>query len=67
MSAEIIDINERAREAWEAYLWAKERAETTQSFRDARAAGLAWSRFLDLFARPIREDADIITFRGHSA
>lgn len=55
MSAEVIDINERARDTWDAYLQAKERAEATGDFRDARRAGLLWGRFLDLYS-PDRED-----------
>lgn len=55
MKAEVIDINERARDAWDAYLAAKDRAEYTRAFRDARLAGLAWGRFLDLYS-PDRED-----------
>lgn len=63
MSAEIIDINERSRELWEAYLEAKDRAEYTRSFQDARRAGLLWGRFLDLYS-PDREDRGaVLQFR----
>lgn len=55
MIAEVIDINERARDVWDAYLAAKERAEVTGDFRDARKAGLLWGRFLDFYT-PNRED-----------
>ena len=49
MSAEIIDMNERAREAWDAYVEAKERAQYTDAFEDGLKAGRAWRTFLNLF------------------
>lgn len=49
MSAEIIDINERAREAWDAYVEAKERAQYTGDFEDGLRAGRSWRTFLNLF------------------
>jgi len=52
VSAEIIDINERARDAWDAYVAAKERAQATDDLRDGLAAGRAWRAFLNLFVRP---------------
>lgn len=52
MTAEIIDMNERAREAWEAYVCAKDRALYTMDFQDALAAGRAWRTFLNLFVGP---------------
>lgn len=63
MSAEVIDINERAREVWEAYLEAKERAEYTRSFQDARRAGLLWGRFLGLYSRDPEPLGAIIPYR----
>ena len=62
MSAEIIDINERGRELWEAYLEAKARAEATQDFRDARKAGKLWGRFLDLYYRGPTASATILHY-----
>lgn len=67
MGAEIIDINERARDAWDAYLAAKDRAEETREFRDARRAGIAWGRFLDLFSREGREESRVLRFRQGAA
>lgn len=49
LSADIIDINERAREAWDAYIHAKERAQHTGDFHDGLKAGRAWRTFLNLF------------------
>lgn len=67
MSAEIIDINERSRELWEAYLEAKDRAEYTRDFQDARRAGKLWGRFLDLYS-PDREDRGaVLQFRRAGA
>lgn len=63
MSAEVIDINERAREVWEAYLEAKERAEYTRSFQDARRVGLLWGRFLALYARDTEPRGAVISYR----
>lgn len=50
LSADIIDINERAREAWEAYIYAKDRAQHTGALEDGLKAGRAWRTFLNLFA-----------------
>jgi len=47
LSADIIDINERAREAWEAFLFAKERAHHTGDFHDGLKARRAWRTFLN--------------------
>ncbi len=52
MSAEIIDINERARDAWDAYVFAKEKAQWSGAFEDGIAAGRAWRTFLNLFVLP---------------
>lgn len=66
MSADIIDINERAREVWDAYLEAKERAEYTRSFQDARRAGLLWGCFLNLYSRDPEPLGKIIAFTRKS-
>lgn len=52
MSAVIIDMNERARDAWEAYIYAKEKAQHSGAFEDGLKAGRAWRTFLNLFAGP---------------
>lgn len=63
MSAEIIDINERARKLWDAYLAAKGRAEATGEFQDARAAGRIWGQFLDHYSRDPGERGAILQHR----
>lgn len=52
MSAVIIDMNERARDAWEAYIQAKEKAQHTGDFQDGLKAARSWRTFLNLFAGP---------------
>ncbi len=42
-------IDLRQREAFDAYVAAKARTDETGSFEDARAAGAAWRRFMDLY------------------
>lgn len=63
MSADIIDMNERGRELWEAYLAAKERAEISQDFRDARVAGKLWGQFLDFYSRDPEPRGTVLTFK----
>lgn len=68
VSAEIIDINERARDAWDAYVAAKERAQATDDFRDGLAAGRAWRTFLNLFVgqeNKMDVAPRILEYRGH--
>lgn len=48
--ATVIDMNERARDAWDAFVVAKERAQMTGLFEDGLKAGRAWRTFLNLFA-----------------
>ena len=67
MSAEIIDINERAREIWDAYLAAKARAEATGEYRDARAAGKLCGQFLDHFTREPSERGTILQNQHRNA
>ncbi|MBB4001571.1 hypothetical protein [Aurantimonas endophytica] len=45
----ITNSDQRQREAFDEYLAAKALVEQTASFEDARAAGAAWRRFLDLY------------------
>ncbi|MEH6721032.1 MAG: hypothetical protein V7704_19305 [Aurantimonas endophytica] len=45
----ITNSDQRQREAFDEYLVAKALVEETGSFEDARAAGAAWRRFLDLY------------------
>lgn len=66
MIAEVIDINEHARELWEAYLEAKERAEHTRDFQDARRAGKLWGRFLDFYSRDKEDRGAVIDFVRHN-
>lgn len=66
MSADIIDINERARDVWEAYLEAKDRAEYTRAFQDARRAGILWGRFLSLYTRDPEPLGTIISYARKS-
>lgn len=66
MSAEVIDINERSRELWEAYLAAKARAEYTQSFQDARRAGRLWGQFLDLYSRDPEPRGTVLPYRRNT-
>jgi hypothetical protein len=49
-----IDVAKREKDltvqdAWDAYLVAREKVETSRDVMDAIAAGKAWRRFLDLF------------------
>ena len=67
MSAEIIDINERARDLWDAYLAAKARAEATGEFYDARVAGKLWGRFLDLYSRGFDDRGTVLNFGKRNA
>lgn len=45
----ITNSDQRQREAFDDYLAAKALVEKTASFEDARAAGAAWRRFMDLY------------------
>jgi hypothetical protein len=67
VSAEIIDINERARDLWDAYLAAKARAEATGEYRDARTAGRLWGQFLDHFTRDPGERGTVLQYRQRNA
>ncbi|ORE87717.1 hypothetical protein [Aurantimonas sp. 22II-16-19i] len=42
-------IEERANEAFQDYLAAREKAEVSRDLQDGIAAGRAWRRFLDIF------------------
>lgn len=51
MTAQIIPFDRKLDAAWAEYIDAKARAETSGKMRDGIAAGRAWARWLDLFAR----------------
>ena len=52
---EVVSIGKAAEVAWDAYVRAAKRAQETMRIEDGIAAGRAWAKWLDLFARGGRQ------------
>lgn len=66
MSAEVIGIDEYASELWDAYLDAKDTAETTRRFEDAQRAARIFGFFLDFYSRDKEGRELAIAFVRHT-
>ena len=49
MNRKIVPFMSRAEQAWEKFVVARARAETTLKFEDGHRAGLAFREFVDLY------------------
>lgn len=52
MSAEVIDFREKQREAWDAYMLAKDRFDAAPCWETARLCGRAWLNLMNSFCPP---------------